>query len=123
MELNKIQHSKFSLTCTDQTVIVKVVEPSLVNRIISNNEGGGKTAPGPSGDQGLLIRLVDCVCHPVVEVEDVPDGDICPTPTWTKRSCLWDWSQIILKVFVLIKIFIIIYFTICEQFLVVKIVF
>ena len=83
MELNKVQHSKFSLSSTNQAVVIKVVEPRLVDRIISSNEGGGKTTPRPHGHQRLVIRLVDGVRHPVVEVQDVPDGDVCSTPAWT----------------------------------------
>ena len=84
MELNKVQSSQFPLTCTDQAVIVEMVEPSFVNRIIPSDEGGGQTGPGARGDQRLVIRLVDGVSHPVVEVEDVPDGDVGSTPS---RSC------------------------------------
>ena len=84
VELNKVQNSQFPLPCTDQAVVVKMVEPSFVNRIIPSDEGGGQTGPGARGDQRLVIRLVDGVSHPVVEVEDVPDGDVGSTPA---RSC------------------------------------
>ena len=84
MELNKVQNSQFPLPCTDQAVIVEMVEPSFVNRIIPSDEGRGQAGPGARGHQRLVIRLVDGVSHPVVEVEDVPDGDVGSTPA---RSC------------------------------------
>ena len=75
MELDKVHDPQLSLAGLQETLLRVMVEASLVNWVVTSNEGGGQAVPRSCRHQSLPVLSVDGVRHPVVEPEDPPGAE------------------------------------------------